>query len=303
MQKNLFKISNLKLKKVYGLPTVNGLVLAGLLGAALWFAIINISNTERWIFILMLFLFLFNLMDTSHPFRMIEIRVLPMDPPFSSEPTNINIQIDNPSEVKSGPLWIRMIGEDQWIEHSAVEAHASQIVRLSVTFPNSGPQHLPVIRIKTYADSGLYRFWRNFDFQREIIVLPKPVDHQVPVSLQQSVFDDNDLVGFDEIHDPSRFTYADPKLLQKTGRHYQRIFQTQRVSAQVSFRWADLEGLTRQHKGEQFSFWLKSLAVMQRRQSLDIKIEAPFVGRPLKVGVMDLARIKSNFAQWFYAQV
>jgi hypothetical protein len=285
------------------MPTIPGLVLAGILCCSLWYTIFNNSNTERWIFILMLFMSLINLFETSYPFRLLEVKWLEADPPFSEEPAQLTFEIKNPSDVKTAILWVRLNGTDKWTEISAVEAGTSRIVSLNLTFRNPGVQAAPKIRVKTYADSGLFRYWRVIDPKTEIIVLPKPVDHKIVPSSERSVSDDFELTGLAEIRDPSRYKFTDPKIFLKTNRRYQRIFQSRQVSTQMIFRWSDLEKLSRTQKGEQFSFWLKSMAALQHKQLFDIKMEAPFTNLKSEAYLVNLSFLKSSFARWFYAQV
>ena len=303
MPKELFKISNFRLKNVYGLPTIYGIVLSVLLGFALWFSIFNNSNTERLLFVLMLFIFVINLLETSYPFRLIEVKALALDPPFSLEETRLNFEIKNASNVRSEPMWIRIDKDKEWIGINPVDAHSSHIVTLRFTFPKPGRQTVPSIRIKAYADSGLYRFWRNIDTNEEIMVLPKPIDHKIAASPKQTNTQDHELNNLEEIYDPTRFKFADPKLFQKTNRRYQRIFQSRQVSTQILYDWAGLKKLSQEQKGEQFSFWLKSMASIKSKQNIDIALQAPFIQLHSQAHLVDLKSIKLSFAKWFYAQV
>ena len=302
MLKDLFKISNFRLKNVYGLPTIYGLVLSVLLGFSFWFSIFNNSNAERLIFVFMLFLFVINLLETSYPFRLIEVKALVPDPPFSLEETRLNFEFKNTSNVRSQLIWIRLNKDKKWIRINPVEAHASQIVTLKVIFPKPGVQTVPSMRIKTYADSSLYRFWRDIDTKKEIIVLPQPIDHKIAASPTQAKHQDHELNNLEEIHDPARFKFADPKLFQKTNRRYQRIFQLTQVSTQIFYDWDDLKKLSQEQKGEQFSFWLKSMASLKSKQNIDINVKAPFIELHSQAHLVDLKSIKLNFAKWFYAQ-
>jgi len=303
MLKDWFKISNFRLKNVYGLPTVYGLVLSVLLGFTLWFSIFNDANTERLIFVFMLFVFVINLLETSYPFRLIEVKALVPDPPFSLEETRLNFELRNTSNVRTQPIWIRLSKDREWIGINPVEAHSSQIVTLRFTFPKPGVQNVPSIRIKTYADSSLYRFWRNIDAKRQVIVLPKPVDHKIAASSTQANIQDYELNNLEEILDPARFKFTDPKLFQKTNRRYQRIFHSRQISTQIYYNWAELKKLSREQKGEQFSFWLKSMASMKSNQNIDINVQAPFIELHFLAHLVDLRSLKLSFAKWFYAQV
>ena len=303
MPKELFKISNFRLKNVYGLPTIFGIVLSVLLGFALWFSIFNNSNTERLIFVFMLFIFVINLLETSYPFRLIEVKALGFDPPFNLDETKLNFEFKNTSDVRSQPIWIRINKGKEWIGIDPVDAHVSQIVTLRFTFQKPGIQTVPSIRIKTYADSGLYRFWRNIDTKKEIIVLPQPIDHMIAASSKQTKAQDHELNYLEEIHDPARFKFADPKLFQKTNRRYQRVYQKTQVSTQILYNWAELKKLSQEQKGEQFSFWLKSMGLIKSKQNVDINVQSPFIELHSKAHLVDLKTMKLSFAKWFYAQV
>ena len=302
MQKKLSRISPSRLKNVYSLPTIYGIILFILLGFSLWYSIVNNSNIERWIFIMMLFMCLIHLLETSYPFRLIEVKVLAIDPPFSEEPARIDLQVKNPTDLRSGPLWVRLNGTTKWTQFNGLDADTSQKISIYFTFRGPGPQTLPNIRIKSYADSGLFRYWRVIDPRRSLIVLPKPVDHKIRASVKQYLLEDNDLTGLEEIRDPARFSLADPKLYRKTHRRYQRVFRSRRILDKMSFRWADLERLSRKQKGEQFSFWLKSMAELQHKQIFNINIEAPFVQLQSEACRIDWSSLKSSFAEWFYAK-
>ena len=300
MPKNSFQISNFKLKNVYGLPTLPGLVMTGILGLALWYSIFNNSNTERWIFVIMLLMFVINLLETSYSFRMIEIKALPLTPPFCEEITDLNIVITNTANIASGPIWIRSNNTKAWTRIDPIQAHQSRVITLQTRFREPGFQHIPLIRIKSYAESGLYWFWRVIDPSIKIIVLPKPVDHHIPSSFEQSNADDNELSTFEEIRDPSRFKFTDPKIFLKTQRRYQRIMHSRRSSTLLSFRWADLERLPLKQQGEQLSFWLKSIDAIKDKPDIRITMDAPFVQPGSLVNGVNL---KTIFGQWFYAKI
>jgi hypothetical protein len=251
----------------------------------------------------MLFIFVINLLETSYPFRWIEVNALSFDPPFSREETRLNVEIKNKSNVKSQLIWIKFRKDKEWIGINSVEAHTTQIVTLRCIFQKSGKQTVPSMRIKTYADSSLYRFWRNIDTQKEIIVLPQPIDHKIAASSKQANTQDHELNNLEEIHDPARFKFTDPKLFQKTNRRYQRIFRSNQVSTQISYNWDELKKLSREQKGEQFSFWLKSMASLKSKQNININVQAPFIEVHSTAHGVDLRSIKLSFAKWFYAQV
>ncbi len=88
-------VSNSKLRNIYGLPTIRGLLLFGILGAALWFSISRNSAVERWLFLLMILLVLVHLIEVSKPFRMAQFHPLAFDPPFAGKSATIPIQIYN----------------------------------------------------------------------------------------------------------------------------------------------------------------------------------------------------------------
>jgi len=181
----------------------------------MWFSISHDSSTERLIFILMLIIFVIHLLEASYPFRMIEIKALIADPLFCLEQARLNFEIKNTSNVRSEPCFIKLRNDKQWIRIDPLEAHSSQIVPLKITFQNPGIQTVPAIQIKTFTDSGLQRFWRTIDPKKEIAVLPRPIDHGIQANREEFDSQNEELNNLEEIHDPSRFKFTDPKLFKR----------------------------------------------------------------------------------------
>jgi len=296
-------ISNSRLRNVYGLPTSAGLVLSCLIGFAIWFSISRDSSTERLIFLLILVIFVIHLLEASYPFRMIEIRGLTAEPPFCLEETRLNFEIKNTSNVRSEQCFIKLRNDKQWISINPLEANSSQIVPFKITFQTPGIHTAPSLLIKTYTDSGLLRFWRYIDPKKNIAVLPMPIDHGIQAKPEEVNSENEELNTLEEIHDPSRFKFTDPKMFQKTNRRYQRVFHSRQASSKIAYNWDKLENLSRKQKGEQFSFWLKSMAVIKGKPNIDINVEAPFIKLNSQARSIDLKSIKLSFANWLYEQV
>jgi len=294
--------SNFRLKNVYSLPTPLGLLLLFLVGFAMWFSISHDSSTERLLFILILIIFVIHLLEASYPFRMTEIKALIAEPLFCLEDTSLKFEIKNTSNVRFEPCLIKLRKDKKWVKIDPVESHSSQIATLKFTFHNPGIHTAPSIQIKTFADSGLHYFWRNIDPPQKIAVLPRPIDHGIQANQEEINSENEELNNLEEIHDPSRFKFTDHKLFKKTNRRYQRVFRSKQASSRIVYNWDKLENLSQKQKGEQFSFWLNSMAGIKGKRNIGINVQAPFIKLNTQAHSIDLKSIKLSFAKWLYGQ-
>jgi hypothetical protein len=313
MQKRQFMTLNSRLKNIYGLPTLLGLFLAGLLFIALWFSTFNDSSPERLLFTAMLLVGVIHLVEGSYTIRILDVKTGDFPPPFLNEKTLIPFEIKNISSVPSSSYWLKLGRFSNFgileifskkgaeIEQPTLPATSTTLVEFPFTFSLGGIQQAPPLRIKTYTNAGLFFFWKYVEYaekDKEIIVLPVPRDHGVSgKTYVPSPTESHELYGLEEIHDPSRFKFTDPKLFQKTNRRYQRVFKQPVIPITTSYTWESLEGLTHDQKGEQFSFWLKNISTSLEQ----VEIKAPFIEVTSGVQAPSLTDIKLAFGRWFYA--
>ena len=301
-------IFNSRLKNVYGIPTILGLVLSGLIGLSIWFSIANDSSTERLLLVAMLVVSVIHLLEASYSFRLLEIHALMQSPVFCGEEAVFAFELRNTSSVSTESCWIRFrksrSPKPDWMEIAPLPANSSRIISLRTTLADLGSKPIPIIQLKSYADSGFHRFWRYVDTRKEVVVLPAPVDHGMVVTPEDVTLQNEELSSLEEIHDPSRFKFTDPKLFQRTGRRYQRVFHSRQASSQVAYNWEELKHLSHKQRGEQFSFWIKDMERLKSRtgSSASIKVQAPFITLDSPAGAVDLRLVKTRFGKWFYEQ-
>lgn len=297
----LFKVSSSRRKRTYGFPTLRGLLLFAILAVALWFSIFENSEIERWIFISMIFLILVHLIEISQPFQKLHIEVLPLETPFAGEITAIPIQIVNPSKLKVDALSIKIAGSGSWIKAEPVAGNSSNVVKLPYQFPSGGRQVLPKLTLRNRPKPYFFLFWKVIKSPEEILVLPKPIDHNFQVS-RKSDFNDDELVGVEEIRDHRYLPMTDQKLLLKTGKPYRRIFREQKQGEQVDLIWFDVDRLSFSEQGEQFSYWLKIFSDKKQFAHLRVSVRSPFMVRSNLRGPLDWLKLKRAFGEWYYDQ-
>lgn len=296
----LFRASRSKYKKVYGLPTFRGLALTAILSGALWFSLANDSETERWLFLLMILLSLVHLTDSSQPFRHLQVRILPFDPPFAGEVVRVPVQLSNQTEFKLDFTSIKFRESEDRVEVAPISRHSSALVFLPLRFRDSGEIVMPKITIQTSPTPKLFRYWRVIDFSEKVFVLPKPVDHNVAFK-PTSLFDgDVELTDIEQIRDQRLLPLMDQKLYLKTGTPYRRVHKSMGSSEQVSLIWSYLDHLSLQQKGEQFSYWIQFAS--SEKRNLEISVNTPFMKSSQASRAMSWRDLKNGFAKWFYAQ-
>jgi hypothetical protein len=343
-------LSNSKLNSVYGFPTLPGFILVGILGFCVRASIVNDSNIERLIFILMLVIGVIHLLEASYPFRMLEATCKTQDPQFHDEEVKLVFEISNTSNTTAEDLWVRLFKSDPWVKINPIEGNSVLKVTLPYTFKGRWRHPLPGLRVRSF--SSLHVFWRVIEIKEEIIILPKPINHYIPPppppkgeeedgdedrdgdeaqfeedkgtqnNQNNNNQEDHELNNLEEILEPSRFQFADPKLFQKTRKRYQRVFQPTQLPVKtnpaheheimkVSFKWADLEPLPPKKKGEQFSYWIKRMEELKGLQEtqgrmrglqVEINIETPFLSATCQANQLNLPQIKSRFAYWYYGE-
>lgn len=296
----LFKASRSRYRRVYGLPTLAGLALALVLSAALWFSIINNSETERWLFLGMILLILVHLTESSQPFRYLDVKILPFDPPFEGEHAVIPVQITNTTELPLDTMAIRFDGSHQWQDVPAIARRTTILLQMPHEFQEAGAQTLPQITLRTSPTPKLFRYWRVLESDETTFVLPRAVDHRVASKPRARNDEDVELKGIDQILDERLMPQMDQKLFQKTGLPYRRVYESQNAGEQVTFDWSSLEKLAHGKKGEQFSYWIKS--AQEEKRNSEISVRAPFMNSSHGSRTIDWRKLKTVFAKWFYAQ-
>ena len=195
-------VSNSKLRKLYGVPTIRGLLLFGILGAALWFSISRNSAVERWLFLLMIFLVLVQLLEVSRPLWMAQFRPLAFDPPFAGKSATIPIQIYNSTNIRIEKLHLKL-GKYEWIEHGPIPGNSTIVAFQPFTFSDPGRQQLPALRVRYIPTPKFFRFWKVFRLKEMTFVLPRPLDHQVLARPHSHIRADDELSDIEQIRDPA----------------------------------------------------------------------------------------------------
>jgi hypothetical protein len=297
-----FKLFNSRLSSIFGLPTLRGLILFGILGTALWLSITENSETERWIFLFMIFLLLIHLMETSKPFQMATLKILPFDPPFAAEAAPIPVQITNSIAAPLDGLSLRFEKTPHWTQIPALLGNSSVVIFLPYTFTQSGKQQFPRLTVRNIPRPAFFRFWRIERFQQTTLVLPTPVDHQIQATTPIQLHEESEQTEFEQILDPRLFSLRDQKLYLKTGRSYLRVYQAPMATKRAQLSWFTLIKLNPLAQGEQFSFWIRVFSQPDNKNTCEVSINTPFLNQTNLKEPIDWTHVKNLFAQWFYAQ-
>jgi len=297
----LFRASNFRLRKIYGLPTIRGLYLFALLGGAMWYAVAENSEVERWIFLLMILLVLVHLSEVSQPFQKLQVQLLPFEIPFAGDMSRIPIQFFNQDSSKTEQLSFRIDTSRDWIDVGPLSGNSSAVVYFNYQFKQAGKQSLPRLIIRNRPRPHFFRFWKIIKFTETILVLPQAVDHHFPLARKDNINDD-ELSHLEQIRDPRYLPMTDQKLLQKTGIAYRRVHRSNGSGDNVNLCWSDLEPLDKIQKAEQFSYWLKSFSQVSRESQLQFSVSTPFMEQKNLQGALEWRRLKLVFAKWYYEQ-
>lgn len=159
-------------RRVYILPTKQGLVFAILLFAML-LGSINYNNNLGYILTFLLAsLTVVNIFMTYR--NMLHLRIGPAmpSPVFAGKPSTITVRIDNQNYST------RFAIEYHTPETSPVicdiPANAESAIHLPVNYANRGIRPLPRFAVVTTFPLGFFRAWSHVELQQSVLVYPKP---------------------------------------------------------------------------------------------------------------------------------
>ena len=225
------------------------------------------------------------------------------DSPFCGEKTFLEFELRNISSVESEVYFMKLVHEKEWQRIESLAPHSSRVVRFPYLFEKAGRGRVPSVRLKSYSGSGLHFFWKTFGMKEEVLVLPTPKDYGVVVSSNLVSAEESELSDLEEILDPSRFKFTDPKLYSRTGKRYQRVFISKRSFRNFVYDWDELGSLSLEEKCSQFSWWLKLLIEGTGTGfDGDVFIRTPFISLVSPVKLLDVSFLKKQFALWYDAQ-
>lgn len=292
------KVFHFKPSQVYGVPNWKGLALFFVVGAALYFSILNNSWVERWIFILMILIILFHLAELNDQFKSMSYRLPFFIPPFAGEESRIPLQIQNTNSSPSETFLIKFQGVVDWCECPSIPSGESRTIHLAFHPQSKGKQLLPVLRIRMRSTPNLFFLWQNAEASEGISVLPKAIDHGISVSVGSRKFDDYELNTIDLIRDPRLFSKIDQKLFHKTGKPYLRAFRIICPEISAFLRWSDLKSVDDAIREEQFSFWIKYYQGIKHEEIGNVVIEAPFYTHKYPAAYVPWVELRKNYSDW-----
>jgi len=286
---------------VYGLPTGWGLLLFLQMACAFYFSAFNQSLVAQWISIVMVILTLLHLAESNNPFRWLQLSILSFDPPFAKEPILIPIEIQNPSDLASNDLQLRIRSGREKLRLPAIAPRSHSTVTLSMPSLPPGKHPLPPILLETWPRSRLFRVWRSVRPDDYFFVLPQALDHGLPLEhFIPSKNQDGELSHLDLIQDERLISQMDQKIFLKTGKAYIRVIAPSSGEDLVKLDWSRLAPLARKEQGEQFSAWLKQCQSLTG--SIRVQIRSPFYEGDHWAGSTHWTWVHQQFAEWFYAQ-
>jgi uncharacterized protein (DUF58 family) len=163
-------------RRIFILPTREGVLFAGVLGTILVGAT-NYDNSMG--FLLTFFLAGLGLVSMLHTYRnmsRLTFRAGHCVPVFAGEQTRYTMFIDNPSPLRRFALILSL---DDGVP-TRVDVPAQDVTRVVVTRPATVRGYVPMGRctIATRFPVGLFRAWAYIDLAMQCLVYPAPARHQ-----------------------------------------------------------------------------------------------------------------------------
>jgi len=219
-------------KPLYSVPTLRGLIPLGITLYAGFVSFTRGSASHPLLVVLMSLLTVMHLIESSAELRELELEPDPDATVFARVPGRVRLL------PRSGTL--------------------PAPLDLPVAYRAAGPQPFPEKRVVRIPPSGLFRYWRNFRFEAPAFVLPEPVDHGVPLTVEKkrAPGDPDELVP---IRDPRLLPFRDQKIFLKTGKSLIRWRTSAPSRGGVRLDWESLGALPPPLRYEQLSFWIQKL--------------------------------------------
>lgn len=255
---------------LYSLPTLRGLIPLGLTMVAGYLSFTRGSPPHQWLVVLMSLLTVMHLIESSTDLRELELDPDPDACIFAGIPAKI-------------PLLPR-------------RGFLKAPLDLEVLYRSPGVHPFPEKRVVMVPDSGLFRYWRSFEFQRQAFVLPPPIDHGVPLDVEDSHSpqDPDELVP---IRDPRLLPLRDPKIFMKSGKSVLRARATEATRGCARLDWEALVDLPHPLRFEQLSFWIQILEASPQWLEHGIEVSVPFFPDPFIQTRSEWRRFKQALAR------
>jgi hypothetical protein len=256
-------------ERLYSLPTLRGLIPLAITLYAGFISFTKASPAHQWLVVMMSLFTVIHLIESSRTLRLLVLAPDPNSTIFAGIPSKIQL-LCRRGELRA-PL------------------------HLMASYPNPGVFSFPGKRVELVSQSGLFRYWRNFQFKERAFVLPTPVDHGVPFqdSKTSAPSDPDKLVP---IRDPRLLSFRDEKIFQKTGKSVLRTSGTGSGISDIRLEWSSLQHLNRGQALEQISFWIKQLEEIPPRGVIGIHIQLPFFSGNFMDSTFDFRPLKEALA-------
>lgn len=284
--------------KIYGVPNWRGLGLFTIIGWAFYFSITHNSWVERWIFVLMVLMILFYLIELNGHFQAMSYHLVAPTPAFAGDKISVSIQILNSNPVVSEVFLFKLEGDKKWAECSPIPPSELKTIRLPFQAPTPGKQKLPELRIKMKSTANLFFLWQYAEALDDIYVLPPAIDHGVKPSVCAQKYEDYELSSIDLIRDPRLASKVDPNLWAKTGKPYSKIYKNTIPDQSTRLLWKDLLSLDERSRREQFSYWIKYFQGLDPSNLGSVTLETPFYTKSAEANRVQWDDLKLAYARW-----
>lgn len=165
-------------RRIYILPTANGLFFGGVL-FVMWLGAINYNNSPM--FILAFLLGGMGVVGILHTFRnLVGLRIVPQPPPpvFAGETARFPLLLETAAGRPRWAISLRYGSEIQDV--TDVQPRAPGALALQLPAPRRGRLAADRCMIFTVFPTGLLRAWSWIDLQSECLVYPRPEAGAVP---------------------------------------------------------------------------------------------------------------------------
>jgi len=257
-------------ERLYSLPTLRGLIPLGITLYAGFISFTKASASHQWLVVMMSLFTVIHLIESSRTLRELILAPDPDPTIFAGIPSKVKLI------CKRGELEVPL--------------------HLTANYPKPGVFSYPGKRVEIISPSGLFRYWRNFQFQERAFVLPAPVDHGVPFqdSKTSAPSDPDELVP---IRDPRLIALRDEKVFQKTGKSVLRARATENSPSEIRLEWTSLRHLNSDQALEQVSFWIQKLEARLRNGAQGIQISLPFFSGDSADSALEFRPLKEALAR------
>ncbi|MBU6152829.1 MAG: hypothetical protein KGP28_00875 [Bdellovibrionales bacterium] len=258
-------------ERIYSVPTLRGLFPLFITMAAGYFSFFRGSGPHQWLVITMSFFTVIHLLESSKTMRSLRISPDPDATIFAGVPSKVKL-IATPQNSIS-PLTV------------------------DAEFSRPGIFSYPAKRVDLFAPSGLFRYWRYFEFNEQAVVLPNPRDHGVApgFDLSGSTGDPDEL---HPIRDPRLIALRDEKIFQKTGKSLLRARSQSDERPLWKLDWDALRHLSEKEACEQISFWIREIERSPTKATFLAFVEVPFfMGTEIR-SLQELRQFKTCLAKF-----